>query len=145
MLFLLSLAAVGWRRRSNAAWSGRPQPELPQQAPWPNSCLPRQRPAAGKWTHSVLVCLPVFSHRFSSHSACWWHCHCPGACWLLHAWVTLFSTVLVFFTSHFHHFPCSSSSLIYPVSSLWWLACPLLVRSLWWRSSRDRTAWWDLQ
>lgn len=58
-LSLCFWAAVGRCRGSNAAWSGRPQPKLPQQASWPHSRVPRQRPAAGKWTHSVLACLPV--------------------------------------------------------------------------------------
>ena len=37
----------------------------------------------------------------------------------------------------------SSSSSLSPLFSLWWWACPLLVRSLWWRNSRDRPTWWD--
>lgn len=105
MLFLIAVsfcfhAAVGCGRGSDAAWSGGPQPELSQQSPWPHSCLPRQRPAAGKWTHSVLVCLPVFPHWFPSHSACCWHLYCPGAGWFMHALlVTLSSSVLLsFFT-----------------------------------------------
>lgn len=46
----------------------------------------------------------------------------------------------------FHLLPfctSSSSSSLSPLFSLWWWACPLLVRSLWWRNSRDRPTWWD--
>lgn len=61
-LSLCFCAAVGRCRGSDAAWPGRPQPELPQQAPWPHPCLPQQRAAAGKRNHSVLLaCLACVS------------------------------------------------------------------------------------
>lgn len=108
------LAAVGGRRRSDAAWSGGAQPELPNQTPWSHSRVPRQRPAAGKHPPAPPPC---------AFCTC---CLClappPGlvhACFIDDTWLLL---LVLLHTC--------TSSLVCPVCSLWWWACPPLVRSL---------------
>lgn len=100
------LAAAGGWRCSDAAWPGGAQPELPAQTPWSHPRVPRQRPAAGKApppSHAVLSAPPGRVH----------------ACFIDDTWLLLLLLL--------HACP---SSLACPVCSLWWWACPPLVRSL---------------